>query len=215
MLWPGSLSSLCRSLRVTALSLGLTLTLVSIFPGDILGQHAPPGLVEVKDSDGSRRGFWFALGLGAGGESNDVVGSGYSDLFYQPTISLRAGGTVNQHLRLGGEVLSWFDEQGDAVASLTSVLFTAQFYPLTHAGLYFKAGAGLGRNAVDFEDGFGVGDTGFAGIVGTGYELRLGRRLYLNPTVDLVGHSYSSRVGGGYTERLVNFGLGVVFQTGR
>ena len=215
MVWPYSLSSLCRSLRVTAVSLGLTLTLFSIFPGDVLAQHAPAGLVEVQDSEGGRRGFWLSLGLGAGGESNDVVGSGYSDLFYQPTVSLRAGGTVNQHLRLGGEVLSWFDEQGDAVATLSSLLFTAQFYPLTHAGLYFKAGVGLGRNAIDFEDGYGVGDTGFAGILGIGYELRLGRRLYLNPAVDLVGQSYSSRVGHGYTERLVNFGLGLVFQTGR
>ena len=38
---------------------------------------------------------------------------------------------------------------------------------------------------------------------------------YLNPTVDLVGHSYSGRLGGGYNERLVNFGLGVLFQTGK
>jgi hypothetical protein len=95
------------------------------------------------------------------------------------------------------------------------VLFVAQLYPLTRAGLYLKAGLGIGRNALDFQDGFGVGDTGFAGILGTGYELRLGRRLYLNPTVDVVGQSYNSRVSGGYSERLVNFGLGIVFQTGR
>ena len=60
-----------------------------------------------------------------------------------------------------------------------------------------------------------MGDTGFAGLLGAGYELRLGRRIYLNPTVDLVGHSYSGRLGGGYNERLVNFGLGVLFQTGK
>jgi hypothetical protein len=170
-------------------------------------------LVEVKDGD--RRGFWFGIGLGAGGESNDLTGPGYSELFYQPTVSFRAGGTVSRHLRLGGEVLSWFDEQGDAVASLSSLLLVAQFYPLTSAGLYLKAGAGIGRNAVNFDDGFDVGDTGFAGLLGAGYELRLGRRLYLNPTVDLVGHSYSGRFNGDYTERLVNFGLGIVFQTGR
>jgi hypothetical protein len=204
-----------RSLQVTALYLGMTLVTASMIPTDMLAQQAPPGLVEVKDTDGGRRGFWFALGVGAGGESSDVAGAGYSDLFYQPTISVRAGGTVSQHLRLGGEFLSWFDEQRDAVATLNSAMFTAQLYPLSRAGLYFKGGLGVGRNAIDFGDGFGVGDTGFAGILGAGYELRLGRRLYLNPSVDLVGHSYSSRISGGYTERLVNFGLGVVFQTGR
>jgi hypothetical protein len=169
--------------------------------------------VEIKE--GGRRGFWFGLGLGAGGESNDLAGSGYSTLFYQPTISLRAGGTVSSHLRLGGEVLSWFDEQGDAVASLSSLLFVAQFYPLSKAGLYLKAGAGIGRNAINFDDGFDVGDTGFAGLLGAGYEVRLGHRFFLNPTVDLVGHSYRGRFNGDYTERLVNFGLGIVFQTGR
>lgn len=179
----------------------------------LVAQTAPPGLVEVKE--GGRRGFWFALGAGAGGESNDVVGSGYSDLFYQPTISLRAGGTVNPHLRLGGEVLSWFDEQGDATASLTSALLVAQFYPLGSSGLYLKGGLGIGRNAIDFHDGFDVGDTGFAGLVGAGLELRLGRKVFLNPVVDLVGHRYNSRTGIDYTERLVNFGLGVLIQTSR
>jgi hypothetical protein len=200
------------SLRVTlgllAVSVGITSLPISAF-----AQQPPPGLVEVKEA--TRRGFWFGLGLGAGGESNDVAGSGYSDLFYQPTISLRAGGTVGSNLRLGGEFLSWFDEQGDAVASLSSVLFVAQFYPVSAAGFYLKGGLGIGRNAIDFDDGFNVGDTGFAGLLGAGYELRLGRRIYLNPTVDLVGHRYSGRLDGGYTERLVNFGLGILFQTGK
>ena len=127
----------------------------------------------------------------------------------------RGEGRDGAHLRLGGEVLSWFDEERDAVASLSSALFVAQFYPLSSAGLYLKGGLGIGRNAIDFNDGFNVGDTGFAGLLGAGYELRLGRRLYLNPVVDLVGHSYSGRLGGGYSERLVNFGLGVLFQTGK
>lgn len=200
------------SLRVTTTSFLLTLLPLLIPTSYARAQQPPPGLVEVKE--GGRRGFWFGLGVGAGGESNDLVGPGYSELFYQPTISLRAGGTVSSHLRLGGEIHSWFDEQGDAVASLSSALFIVQFYPLSKAGFYLKAGAGIGRNAVNFDDGFDVGDTGFAGLVGAGYEVRLGRRFYLNPTLDLVGHSYRGRFNGDYTERLVNFGLGIVFQTG-
>jgi Outer membrane protein beta-barrel domain len=206
---PRSLQPHC-SLQMTVLLLLVSLVLT---PQWIMAQEPPPGLVEVRE--GGRRGFWFGLGVGAGGESNDVGSPGYSALYYQPTISLRAGGTVNPHLRLGGEILSWFDEQGDATVSLTSALFVAQFYPLRSSGLYLKGGLGIGRNAVDFDNGLDVGDTGFAGLLGAGLELRLGRRLFLNPAVDLVGHSYNSRIGGDYTERLVNFGLGIVFQTGR
>jgi hypothetical protein len=33
--------------------------------------------------------------------------------------------------------------------------------------------------------------------------------------VDLVGHTYDGRAGGRYRERLVNFGLGILVQTGR
>jgi hypothetical protein len=198
------------ALRVTAVIIQVTVALASIV-SEAPSQQPPPGLIEVKE--GTRRGFWFGLGVGAGGESNDIAGPGYSALFYQPTVSLRAGGTISPHLRLGGEILTWFDEQGDATASLSSGLLVAQFYPLRTLGLYFKAGLGIGRNALDFDHGFNVGDTGFAGLVGAGYELRLGRRLFLNPSVDLVGHSYNGRVGGGYTERLVNFGLGILFQS--
>lgn len=208
------MARLPRSLRVTLPSSILTLA-CSLAPLAVApAQHPPPGLVEV--SDGGRRGFWFGLGLGAGGESNDfVAGGGYSDLFYQPTVTLQAGGTVGSHLRLGAEVMTWINEEADAVESLSSLLFVAQFYPVKTTGLYLKGGLGIGRNAVAFDDGFDVGDTGLAGLLGAGYELRLSRRVFLNPAVDFVGHTYNGRAGGSYRERLVNFGIGIVVQTGR
>lgn len=183
-----------------------------VTPIQSAAQEPPPGLVEVKQG-GGRHGFWLGLGLGAGGESYDPrSGGGYSDVLYRPTVSLRLGGTVSQHLRLGGEVLSWINENGPVTETLSSALFIAQYYPASALGLYFKGGIGIGRNAVDFHDGLDVGDTGFAGLIGAGYELRLGRRFYLNPVVDLVSHTYDDRFGGSYRERLVHFGLGVLVQ---
>jgi hypothetical protein len=177
-------------------------------------QNTPRGLVEVRN--GTRSGFWGALGVGAGGESFDLRdGAGYNNELYRPTLSLRVGGTVSQNLRLGGEALAWIDDQGDRTATLSSFLFIAQFYPMAASGLYLKAGAGLGRNEVDFNDGFGVGDTGFAGLLGAGWEVKVGRRLYLNPAVDLVGQAYTGRGGDRYRERLLNLGLGVLFQSSR
>ena len=127
-----------------------------------------------------------------GGEAFDLRdGLGYSAELYRPTISLRAGGTPSRYLRLGGEILGWIDDHDNATESLTSLLFIAQLYPAPATGLYLKGGLGLGRNEVDFHDGFGVGDTGFAGLLGAGWELRVGRRLYLNPAIDLVQHRYT------------------------
>jgi hypothetical protein len=198
------------STRMTLAVLVVTLALPSIEAA----AQTPEGLVEVRES--TRKGFWLGLGLGAGGESYDVRPAvGYSDVLYRPTVSLRLGGTVSPRLRLGGEVLSWINDAGPAVESLSSALFIAQFYPFSRSGLYLKGGLGIGRNAVDFDNGFDQGDTGFAALVGAGYELRLGRRFYLNPVIDVVGHRYDDGMIGDYRERLVNFGLGILLQTGR
>jgi len=192
----------------------LVVNTLILAPTPATAQQLPEGLVEVRPSH--RRGLWLGLGLGAGGESYDLRPSvGYSQVLYRPTVAFRIGGTVSQHLRLGGEVLSWINENGPALESLTSALFIAQVYPWAGTGLYLKGGVGIGRNAVDFDDGYNEGDTGFAALVGAGHELRLGRRFFLNPAIDLVGHRYSNGLVGDYRERLVNFGLGLVLQTGR
>ncbi|HKU60962.1 MAG TPA: outer membrane beta-barrel protein [Gemmatimonadales bacterium] len=181
-------------------------TALVVFAAGVAAGQAAPG----------RAGFWGAFGIGAGGEAYDLQdGFGYSEQLYRPTFSLRLGGTVNQHVRLGGEMLSWINQNGDAIESLTSALFIGQVYPFGSSGLYLKGGAGLGRNAVDFPDGSGLGDTGFAGLLGAGLEMRVSRRWYLNPTVDLVQHSYTGRGIDNYRERLVTFGMSILFQNGR
>jgi hypothetical protein len=178
-------------------------------PAQDMSQLAPA-------QEGRRAGLWTGFGLGAGGESFDLRdGRGYSEQLYRPTVSIRLGGTPSQRLRLGGEILAWVNEAGDAVESLSSFLFIGQLYPMGAAGLYLKGGIGFGRNAIDFPDGYGVGDTGFAGLLGAGWEARLGRRFYLNPTLDLVEHRYDNPDGGDYRERLVNFGVSLLFQSGR
>jgi hypothetical protein len=188
---------------------------ILLLGGAAAAQEAPRGLVEVQDDSG-RHGFWGALGLGAGGEAFDLRdGLGYSGDLYRPTVSLRLGGTPTRYLRLGGEILGWIDDQGRQTESITSFLFISQLYPVPQAGLYLKGGLGLARSQVDFDDGFGVGDTGFAGSIGAGWELRIGRRFYINPAVDLVQQRYTGRGGDRYRERVVNFGVGVLFQSGR
>lgn len=196
--------------RVIPVAIALLLPAVA----GLQAQEAPRGLSIVRE--GGRGGFWGSFSLGAGGEAFDLRdGLGYSDELYRPTVSLRLGGTVNQHLRLGGEALAWINERDHDVESLTSLLFIGQVYPLAASGLYLKGGLGIGRNAVEFDGGGNIGDTGFAGLLGAGWEVRLGRRWYLNPAFDVVEHRYTGRGNERYRERLINFGLGVLFQSGR
>jgi len=198
-----------RMIRGAALIAGFV---ISVTP--LAAQHTPRGLVEV--SNGARGGLWASLGVGAGGEAFDLRdGLGYSDQLYRPTVSFALGGTVNSALRLGGEALVWINDRGRTTETLSSFLLVTQLYPAGNAGLYLKGGVGLGRNAVRVDGFDDVGDTGFAGLVGAGYELPLGQHVFLVPRADFVQHWYNERGNGGYRERLLNFGIGLVFQTGR
>lgn len=170
-----------------------------------------PGLVEV--SSGGRQGFWLGLGIGAGGEQFDLAdGLGYSEALYKPAFWLRGGGTLGQHLRLGAEISGWVNDRDQATESVSSFLAIAQFYPITTTGLYVKGGLGLGRSAVDFDDGFTLDDTGFAGALGAGWEIPIGAHFALVPAVDWVGQNYDQRGGGTIHERVVSYTLGVVWQ---
>ena len=201
-------------MRIEWRGITAAITLFLLALGNASAQDAPRGLSLVRE--GGRAGFWGGFSLGAGGEAFDLRdGAGYSEELYRPTVSLRVGGTVNPNLRLGGEVLAWINERGNNTESLSSLLFVGQLYPVATTGFYLKGGLGLGRNAVDFHEGGGIGDTGFAGLLGAGWEIRMGRRWYLNPVVDLVEHRYTGRGTERYRERLINFGLGVLFQSGR
>jgi hypothetical protein len=174
-----------------------------------------PGLLEIDER--RRAGFWVAASLGAGRESFDLDddGLGYSSSLTEPTVALRLGGTVSEHLRLGGEAIVWFHDVPGGTESLSSLLFVAQYYPLRRAPLFLKAGAGLGRSGVDFRDGVSVDDVGFAVAVGGGLEIPVSRRIAIAPVVDWVQQFYSGgREVVGYRERLLHLGVGVVFQTG-
>jgi hypothetical protein len=191
--------------------------LVFVFPvivSSAEGQDLSPGLLEVEER--RRSGFWLSASLGAGRESFDVNDDavGYSSSLTEPTVALRLGGTVNEHLRLGGETIVWFHDVPGGTESVSSILFAAQYYPLRRGPLFVKAGAGLGRSGVDFRDGVSVSDVGFAVALGGGLEIPVSRRVAIAPAVDWVQQFYSGgREVVGYRERLLHVGVGVVFQT--
>lgn len=191
----------------------LLVALSSVSAG--LAAQTPRGLVEVPEG-GGRGGFWISAGLGAGAESYDLRdGLGYSSTLTEPAVSFALGGTPGQHWRVGGEALIWFHGVDGGTESLSSFLLVGQWYPAARLGFFLKGGAGLGRNGVDFTDGYGFADVGFAALAGAGYEIPLSHRFALVPTVDFAQHFYSGdRVVPGYRERLLHIGVGVAFQTG-
>jgi hypothetical protein len=183
------------------------------------------GLVDVSPRDG-RHGFWLNLGVGAGTESFRFADEdGYTEGLTKPTLSLRLGGTVNPNLRVGAELIGWSDsytdDLGDQVTEyLGGLLLIGQFYPARDLGLFVKGGVGLSRSGVSVPGPFDTHEDGFAWTAGLGYEIKLSRKLFLTPTIDLMQHRSEQRDGQGGTlpalhERLVTFGVALTIQPGR
>lgn len=168
--------------------------------------HHPRGLREVEWSH--RRGFWVGLGLGAGQNSTRFSPGPdlWSDGIDAGSAYLKLGGTPSDNVLLGAELYIWAHDLGRGIdESLTSAMFITQVYPFDRAGLYFKGGLGLASTNVD--DGFAdFSESGYGGVLGIGYEFRVGGNVYLVPTGDIYWHSYDDR-----RERIVNLGLGITF----
>lgn len=175
--------------------------------------QARRGLVRVEE--GGRAGFWGSFGLGAGREQLDLQdGFGYSDPLTKVMAQIKLGGTVNQNLRLGGEVFSWFNSDNGLDERVGHVAGIAQVYPAKSAGFYFKGAVGVAFSTVQLNAFNSVTDLGFSYGGGVGYEIPVGRRLFIVPTADFVQQSNSSGPQADFKERFLLFGLAIQFQSG-
>jgi hypothetical protein len=205
--------------------------LTLIPPGEAAAQRRR-GLVDVSP-DHERHGFWLSLGVGAGWENfrlsnvegcNGQIGDDFRcDDLAKPSFNLGLGGTVNSHLRLGAEINGWvneyndFDTGADVTETLIGVLLVGQVYPLRQLGAFVKGGLGISRSAVSTE-GDNVGETGFSTLLGIGYEIRLGRSVFLTPMATVMQHRSdpgNNDPDGVLRERVATLGVNVTFQPGR
>ncbi len=177
---------------MTRRSLALAAVL-ALSAGPVAAQS--PNLVEVPDRDG----FWIGFGFGGGWTEFDfdfgTEGRGAGGF-------LRMGGTVNQHVLFGGEVLFWYREDAGVEVSRGAVTASALLYPGARSGFFVKPGFGV---AV-YEIG-NVSREGVALTLGTGYDFRMGSgNFYVTPNVDLMVQLFDDD-----TNATLLFTLGVVW----
>lgn len=158
------------------------------------------------------QGFWIGFGIGGGvNTAPDVAddkrggGAGY----------LRLGGTLSQRWLLGGEISVWGRQDdtilGDNSVSLTrsNATFTAMFFPSENGGFFIKGGLGGAnveqRVGTDKDSKQGVGTT-----LGLGYDIRLGRNLYLTPNLDALVQTFET-VDENTTNTLVLLTIGLTW----
>ncbi len=184
-----------------------------------VAQHrrdAGRGLIELPP-EGVRGGFYIGGGIGAGRESYKFSDEAdFTDPLTKPSVTLRLGGTPESSIRLGGELFAWGNEEFDRTEYFSALLGTVQFYPIRDGGLWLKGGAGLAFSGQDFDDPsfFDANETGFGWSVGAGYEVQVSRAVGIGPSVEFYQGSFTQRDEPTLTERVLNIGVQVTFQTG-
>ena len=186
------------------------------------GSDRDRGIVEL-DNSYHRGGFFITGGLGAGGEQYKFEDEDdYTDRLTKPTLMLRIGGTPNSSTRIGGEFFGWGNnvtatiDQEAGMEQFGAALLVGQFFPVRNQGLFVKAGGGIGMSGFDFDDPIfeDNNETGFAWSVGAGYDIPLSRNFSIAPSIDLYQASFSQRDEPTLSERVLNIGVQVTFQSG-
>jgi hypothetical protein len=160
--------------------------------GAATAQEAPrsPDSAAAPAPAQQHNGFWFSGGAG-GGWRDDLRGA---------AVYVRLGGTPSGRALFGGEVITWFRGEQESLQRV-NVTATALFYPLygtgNAAGLFFKGGFGVATT--------GGGRTGVGTTLGTGYDFRLGRNLFVTPNVDFLVQFFESWTD---TALVITLGMG-------
>ena len=140
-------------------------------------------------------GFWIGFGIGGG-----VNASANDDRRGGGALSVRLGGTLSQRFLLGGELSVWGRQEdtilGDNSLTVTrsNATFTVMFFPSEAGGFYVKGGLG-GANVEVEASGEKVTEKGVGTTLGLGYDIRLGRNLYLTPNIDWLIQTFENNVG--------------------
>ena len=188
-------------------------TAVFLVLPSVLDAQRRRGIRESGSHDESRGGFWGSVGLGMGAQSFRFAGDdSYGPVLYQPTAVLALGGTINSNFRVGAEGQAWINAMGSDVETMASAMLIGQWYPISSAGVYLKGGAGIGRTGLDRANGTSSADIGFATMLGLGAELRMGKYMFMVPSISWVYHVYQNPEEAAYRARVVNFGIALLFQ---
>lgn len=210
---PTSTQAIARVLGCTVVALLITTPVAA---------QGRKGIAEVAPAEtGHRRGgFWLSFGAGAGMERLRIEGEPtYDPELWRPTLNLRLGGTLGQNARIGLEAFTWVnpDTDNNVTEALVQVMPILMLYPAKCTGLHLKGGAGWAWSGVTFNDevnSFSSGTNGFGAMVGLGWEIPVGRTVFLTPSLEFYQQWYDGGVGNAdFTERVMNVGLNLGFQT--
>lgn len=148
------------------------------------------------------QGFWIGFGLGGGatGGSNSKGGG---------AAYLRLGGTPSHQLLVGGEALGWGRTDNGVTVTQGNATADILFYPSPTRGFFLKTGLGFATATASTTGGnvtVTATDNGLGMTLGAGFDVRLGRNIYLTPNFDALIQVINST-----TETLYLFTIGLTW----
>jgi hypothetical protein len=157
----------------------------------------------------TRQGFWIGFGFGFG--SLGLSCNGCSSISRESGISgfLKMGGTVNEHLLLGGESDGWTKDVGGTRITTGNLSFTAYYYPAPASGFFLRGGLGF----ASYQESGQSASGGFGITFGLGYDVRVGTNFSLTPVANYSWGSVGDAHSGGLIipgtkENVFQVGLG-------
>ena len=145
---------------------------------------ASPVRAQKKEAAPYRRGFWISFGVGYGSAAMTCSSCRNDRRLGSSVGTLRLGGTLSDHLLLGGEVDAWNRSRSGVTETVGDGSVALYYYPWATGTVFLKTGVGaVVYNAttsptVDAE-GSGVS-------LGVGMDLYVGRTFSLTPFIDFV-----------------------------
>lgn len=134
-----------------------------------------------QDDDSRRQGFWFNIGFGYGTADFNCDNCGNTSRESGVTANLALGGTLSEQFLLGVESDGWYKKDSGVHNLFGNFMLVGYFYPSPSADFFLKGG--IGSASYLFRNGTSVDDNGLGFMVGGGYDIPIGRRTSLSPTV--------------------------------
>jgi hypothetical protein len=186
----------------------------------LLGGQASAQMKPVQ----THQGLWGGFGAGAGynlTDLNDAGGlwgfAGYG----------RIGGTLSQQVMLAGESAIWVGSRDGVNHTSGNLSAIIMYYPSPKGGIFLRGGIGIAYVMTSIDQSTTVGGIyyqtsvsqtkgGFGATASVGYDVRLGRNIYLVPEfgyyLQAVGSQTSTTFGTTPgTNNLLTFSLGLVW----
>ncbi len=145
-------------------------------------------------TDETHKGFWLSFGAGGGWLQSERSATTY----------FRMGGTPNDRVLFGGQVIHWWRDEYVQHTNISAIATLYPFYRKTNRGysfreVFMRVGAGVVTS-----HRFSRDDTGLGLYIGTGIDLRLDNNFFFTPNVDLLFDLFNDS---SYASLLVSVGF--------